>query len=90
MMETAESFGLTLQPEHPAAKSMTAHPRNAFDSRISFDEVLQNWFPLTQALNSLNRGMGLLDAYPFVLSTPAIAKLRFIHEVAQGSRLAGI
>ena len=28
----------------------------------------------------LNRGMGLADAYPFVLPPPAIDKLRFIHE----------
>ena len=31
------------------------------------------------ALNSLNRSMGLTDLYPFVLSEPAIAKLRFVH-----------
>jgi hypothetical protein len=32
-------------------------------------------------LNSLNRGMGLADAYPFVLSTPAVEKLRVVHEI---------
>jgi len=32
-------------------------------------------------LNNLNRGMGLADGYPFILSTPAIDKLRFVHEV---------
>ncbi len=31
-------------------------------------------------LNSLNRGMGMADAYPFVLPPPAIEKLRFVHE----------
>jgi hypothetical protein len=50
---------------------------------VSFDTVLENWFPLTQALNSLNRGMGLSDVYPFTLSNQAIEKLRFIHEVVQ-------
>jgi hypothetical protein len=29
----------------------------------------------------LNRGMGLPDLYPFVLSTPVMDKLRFIHEM---------
>jgi len=82
MTETAESFGMTLKPMHPAARFMTANPRNAFDRTMSFDAVLENWFPLTHALNSLNRGMGLLDIYPFVLSTQAIEKLKFIHEVA--------
>jgi Putative zinc-binding metallo-peptidase len=27
----------------------------------------------------MNRNMGLPDLYPFVLSTPAVAKLTFIH-----------
>jgi hypothetical protein len=29
----------------------------------------------------LSRGLGLPDSYPFVLSTPVIEKLRFIHRV---------
>jgi hypothetical protein len=86
MVETAGSFGMILQPKHPAAKSMTADPRNIFDFNLGFDCILENWFPLTHALNSLNRGMGLLDVYPFALSTGAIEKLRFIHEVVQATR----
>jgi hypothetical protein len=31
-------------------------------------------------LNNLSRGLGLPDSYPFVLSQPAIGKLRFIHD----------
>jgi hypothetical protein len=31
-------------------------------------------------LDILNRGLGLPDAYPFVLSPMAIEKLRFVHE----------
>ena len=83
MVETAESFGLSLHPDHPAARTMTAVPRSAFDFNASFDKVLADWFPLTHALNSLNRGMGLLDVYPFVLTTGAIEKLRFIHGVVR-------
>jgi hypothetical protein len=43
--------------------------------------VIADWFPVTYVLNNLNRGMGLPDAYPFVLSAPAIEKLRFVHDV---------
>jgi hypothetical protein len=32
-------------------------------------------------LNNLNRGLGLGDAYPFILSATAIAKLRFVDDV---------
>ena len=43
--------------------------------------MIERWFPLTYVLNNLNRGMGLPDAYPFVLPPPAIEKLRFVHDV---------
>jgi hypothetical protein len=80
-VETAASFGVALRPKHPDAKAMTADPRNASQWDTSFEGILQNWLPFTYALNELNRGMGLPDLYPFVLSAPAIEKLRFVHEV---------
>jgi hypothetical protein len=86
MVETAGSLGMKLQPNHPAAKSMTADPGKIAHIDANFDAILENWFPLTHALNSLNRSMGLLDAYPFVVSTQAIEKLRFIHEVVKSAR----
>jgi hypothetical protein len=86
MMETAESFGMTLASKPPAAVSTEENARNVFDVDAGFDAVLENWFPLTCALNELNRGMGLLDVYPFVLSSQAIEKLQFIHEVVKNSR----
>jgi hypothetical protein len=45
--------------------------------------MLDHWFAVTYVMNNLNRGLGLADAYPFVLSAPAIAKLRFVHEVVR-------
>jgi hypothetical protein len=86
-IETAAGFGLTLRPRHPAAETMTADPKKAAQEEAGFDLILSTWFPLTYALNSLNRGMGLPDLYPFVLSAAAIEKLRFVHEVIEGSRL---
>ncbi len=84
MVETAEGFGLALKPSHPAAKTMTARPVDPFKQGVSFEAVLENWFPLTCALNSFNRGMGLPDAYPFALSNAAIGKLRFVNDVLRG------
>jgi hypothetical protein len=80
-VETAASFGLALTPKHPAAKAMTAHPGSGPRWDTGFERILQNWLPLTYALNELNRGMGLPDLYPFVLSATAIEKLGFVHEV---------
>jgi hypothetical protein len=37
-------------------------------------------------LNNLNRGLGLADSYPFVLSARVIDKLRFIHETIYYAR----
>jgi hypothetical protein len=31
-------------------------------------------------LNNLNRALGVPDGYPFALSTPAIEKMRFVHD----------
>jgi hypothetical protein len=52
----------------------------------TFDLLIENWFPITYVLNNLNRGLGLQDAYPFVLSPTVIDKLRFIHECIQSGR----
>jgi hypothetical protein len=50
-----------------------------------FDDLSTAWVPLTLAINSLNRSMGLNDPYPFVLSIPAIEKVRFVHELIERS-----
>lgn len=80
-IETAAGFGMSLRPrQHPAASTMTAEPQRAAHPEASFDAILATWYPLTYALNSLNRGVGLSDLYPFVLSAPAVEKLRFVHD----------
>ena len=45
-----------------------------------FDALIERWIPLTYLLNSLTRSLGQNDAYPFVLTTAAIGKLRFVHD----------
>ena len=82
LTETAASFGLSLRPKHPSARSMTAEPAKVADA-ANFDALMAHWFPLTYALNTLNRDMGLPDLYPFVLTEPVLNKLRFVHEVVQ-------
>lgn len=84
MIETATSFGMSLTPKHPDAKAMTADPKAVFEAEANFDKILAYWLPLTYALNSLSRGMGLPDLYPFLLSVPAIQKLDFIHQTLHG------
>ena len=45
----------------------------------TFEEIIGCWLDTTVLLNSLNRSMGLPDAYPFVLHKNIIDKLSFIH-----------
>lgn len=84
-LETASAFGMRLHPgpgNNPAVDmEMNFDPyRNR-----EFDPLIEAWFPLTYAVNSLNRSMGQPDLYPFVLAPPVLGKLRFIHELIRAS-----
>jgi hypothetical protein len=84
-LESAAACGLTLHPQRRDEPTLKSPPPAPGERRFnSFDLLIESWFPLTYVLNNLNRGMGLPDGYPFVLSRPAIEKLRFVHEVLQG------
>ncbi len=80
-LETAVESGLSLRPKRSDEPSLSPDIAVVGRKRPSFDRLIEHWFPLTYVLNNLNRGMGLQDAYPFVLPTRALDKLRFIHEV---------
>jgi hypothetical protein len=82
-LETAAGCGLSLKPHRADEPVMRTAPT---PSAGSFDKMAEAWFPLTYVLNNLNRGMGLPDAYPFVLSPPALEKLRFVHGVIEAAR----
>jgi len=83
-LETARGYGLVIRP-----KAVDGAPQVALAARTidfdDFDDLLRGWVPLSVALNSLNRSMGLIDPYPFVLSTDVIEKLRFVHDVIEYS-----
>jgi hypothetical protein len=76
-LETAASCGLTVKPRRAGEPSLPSI-RNMSSP---FQNLLQSWITVTYVLNNLNRGLGLNDAYPFVLSPPATEKREFIHEI---------
>jgi hypothetical protein len=80
-LETAVGCGLSLRPRRPDEPALKPDLVLIGGRPASFKKMMDAWFPLTYLLNNLNRGLGLPDGYPFVLSTPAIEKLGFIHEV---------
>jgi hypothetical protein len=79
-LETADVSGLALRPRHRNEPKLAPVPAPSNPAARDFDEMIERWLSLTYLLNNLNRGLGLGDAYPFVLSAPALDKLRFVHE----------
>jgi hypothetical protein len=83
------------------ALGMYVRPRLArpgeLDAQVDFDPykvrdpslLTETWIPLSNALNSFNRTMGLLDIYPFILSPPVVEKLSTIHDLIHGNKLPG-
>jgi hypothetical protein len=83
-LETAAATGLNLRP--PKAQDPSLHIEPHGQPPSSFEGMVESWFPLTYVLNSLNRGLGLPDGYPFVLSATVIDKLRFVHDTIEQAR----
>jgi hypothetical protein len=80
--ETARAYGLSLSPRGPRGKPHPEIAAKPGDLR-SFDSLAATFPPLTVAINALNRSMGVRDAYPFIWSEGAVAKMRFVHEKTQ-------
>jgi hypothetical protein len=52
-----------------------------------FNVLVDQWVPVTLLVNSLNRSLGQEDAYPFALSSGALEKLRYVHDVICETRM---
>ena len=83
---TPRQFNKSARRKKQILISMTAAPTTVADPGTVFHKDLEQCLPLTCALKSLNRGMGLPDLYPFVLCAPAMKKPLFVNEVVQQSR----
>ncbi|MFT6165313.1 MAG: hypothetical protein ACJA1T_001444 [Zhongshania aliphaticivorans] len=84
-LETAKNFSITGSITGDAADAEETDELNLpqdsqfFYSQTSITSVLDAWMEFSVILNSLNRSMGMNDAYPFVLSQPVRKKLSFVH-----------
>jgi hypothetical protein len=78
VLDTSTSYGVALLPDDPSEPTLT--DRTPVED-ASFENLMKRWFPLTYALNSLNRSLGMPDGYPFTLAAPVVEKLRFVHRV---------
>jgi hypothetical protein len=84
-LETAKNFSITGStignPEETEEVGELTLPQDAyfFSAQTSITSILDTWMDFAIILNSLNRSMGMGDAYPFVLTQPVRTKLAFIH-----------
>jgi hypothetical protein len=82
-VETAAEFGLGLDPKRQTGTDLSTVVD--FDPHFAdIDRIIDAWLPLTFALNSINRSMGMADLYPFQLAPAVIWKLAFIHDCIRG------
>lgn len=72
-LETAAAQGLEI-------RSACGRVEIADPFERDFGGVLDDWHALRLLLNSLNRSMGLADAYPFVISPAVARKLHFVRQ----------
>ncbi len=76
-LDTAAAFGL-------APAGATADKPNP--GSAGFNRIIDLWLPLSWSLNMINRSMGHPDLYPFVLSVPALEKMRLVHDLITAPR----
>jgi hypothetical protein len=81
LLETAASYQTSVTVPDPNAAQRHQVTDPFANPRPSFDDMVRQWVPLTLMLNSLNRSLGQNDAYPFALSSGAMGKLRFVHDL---------
>lgn len=84
-LETAAACGIMIQPPRSDEPTLESVPDPVTDEKVSFDLMMEGWATITYVMNNLNRGLGVGDAYPFVLSARSIEKVRFVHETVAGT-----
>ena len=85
-LESAFAFGLTTDPQLHGVPTMSMKSEFNPYLQADFSAVIEAFLPLTFAINSINRSMGLSDIYPFTLSSTVIKKLNFIHYLVKSIR----
>jgi hypothetical protein len=88
-LETAYAFGLRIRPRAGNDDNLTASITFDPYNQAKFDPIVEAWLPMTFAVNSINRSMGVDDLYPFVISPAVVEKLKFVHRVVRSQGRAG-
>jgi hypothetical protein len=86
MLETAYFFGLNVKPID-TSNTMKANVTVDPYTEVDFDVIIETCIPLSFAVNSINRAMGVPDVYPFIVTKDMIKKMKFIHKLLLTKRI---
>ena len=89
VLQTAVAYGVSVSG--PALATSDATPLYSYPGAApdDFRAMLDAWFPLTYALNAINRSLGESDLYPFVLAPGGDRQAR-IHRRLDPQRVIGV
>jgi len=85
-METAWAYDMRMRPRISPTDTLASTVNFDPYEEASFDRIIQQWLPLTYAMNSLNKSMGAGVLYPFVIVPAVMEKLKYIHNVCREVR----
>lgn len=80
MVETAHFFGIEVNNKEISENMKIASSFDPYTLQ-DFETIVQTCVPLSFAVNSINRAMGIPDVYPFVISPTVANKMKFIHQL---------
>lgn len=85
-LETANAFGVSIRPRAAEGDSMEAKVSfNAYNTK-NFKWIYDQWLPVTNLMNNMNKSMGLKELYPFVINSTVYKKLEFVHQIIQENK----
>ncbi|WP_076999101.1 putative zinc-binding metallopeptidase [Variovorax sp. KK3] len=84
-LDTAAAWGLQLAHALPGGPPLTAAPLD-LDAEHFGSAVVEQWLPVSQFVNAMDRSLGANDSYPFIVIEPVVAKLDFVHRVVRAAR----
>ncbi|WP_273565593.1 zinc-binding metallopeptidase family protein [Maribacter halichondriae] len=80
MVETAHFFGLEVNSKEISDTMKIASSFDPYTVK-DFETIIRTCVPLSYAVNSINRAMGIPDVYPFVITPAVVNKMKFIHQL---------
>lgn len=87
-LEMARAFGLYVNPRIARGAELEAEVDFDPYSAPGATTLVETWIPLSNAINALNRTMGLPDIYPFIISPAVVAKLGAVHDLVRKKKVA--